>query len=170
MMLDISEALRAPGAAVPFRHLEPLEPMDVLGQTVTYPEPAVVEGFFTLQDETLVITAQLRVTALANCARCLDSVAYSVDVPVHESFLREDPRDQAEEDPWEERLVFSGHRVDLSHLVLSLAVLDLPIRFLCEGACKGPALLIPQGPNDEETLDEHPFSALRQLFTKNQEE
>jgi uncharacterized metal-binding protein YceD (DUF177 family) len=49
-------------------------------------------------------------------------------------------------------------------------VLDLPIRFLCEGACKGPALLIPQGPNDEETLDEHPFSALRQLFTKNQEE
>ncbi|HUM62029.1 MAG TPA: hypothetical protein PLA31_11395, partial [Clostridia bacterium] len=57
-MLDISEALRAPGAAIPFRHLEPLEPMDVLGQTVTYPEPAVVEGFFTLQDVTLVITAQ----------------------------------------------------------------------------------------------------------------
>ena len=90
MMLDISEALRAPGAAIPFRHLEPLEPMDVLGQTVTYPEPAVVEGFFTLQDETLVITAQLRVwrwqtapaawTALPTAwmSRCM-------------SFLREDP-------------------------------------------------------------------------------
>lgn len=170
MMLDISEAMRAPGAAIPFRHLEPLESMDVLGQTVTYPEPAVVEGFFTLQDEALVITARLRVTVLADCARCLDSVYYRVDVPVHESFLRVDPRDEAGEDPWEERLVFSGHHVDLSHLVLSLAVLDLPIRFLCKGECKGPALNIPQEHNKEETLDEHPFSVLRQLFTKNQEE
>jgi len=172
MMLDISAALRNPGSAIPFEHEEPLAETEVLGEKVTFPEPAVIAGTYSLVDEALLIKGRLKATASAACARCLKAVDYPVSVPFEESFLRVDPRTSLQEDPWEERLVFSGNRVDLSHLALTLALLELPLRFLCSQSCKGiaePAGEMP--PTQEETLDDaHPMGALRQLFTKLQEE
>lgn len=169
-MLDITAALKAPGTSIPFEHMEELPPVQTLGEEVTFPKPARVKGEFTLMDDALVIDAALTATAVATCARCLETVEYPVKVKIYETFLRADPRDTAEEDPWEERLVFTGHRVDISHLVMSLAVLDLPIRFLCAKDCAGITLESDDSANEEETLDEHPFGALKQLFTKFQEE
>lgn len=172
MMLDISEALRAPGAMIPFHHEEELQGSEVLGDQVTFPKKAVFTGTYSLVDETLVIRGRLQAKAHAACARCLSPVVYPVDVPFDESFLREDPRAPVEEDPWEERLVFSGHRVDLAPLAATLATLDLPIRFLCTKGCKGIVTTPGEDPqSQEETLDDaHPFGALKQLFTKFQEE
>ena len=173
MMLDISAAFRAPGSAIPFEHTEELPEAEILGELVVFPEPAVIKGTFSMTDETLVIKGRLTAKAKAACARCLTPVDYAVDVPVDESFQRVDPRIETEEDPWEERLVFSGKAVDLSQLAMTLAVLDLPIRFLCREDCAGiPENITGEDPNqNEETLDDaHRFGALRQLFTNFQEE
>lgn len=173
MILDVSAALRAPGMAVPFIHEEQLPPQEILGEMVEFPEPAVVKGTYSLQDDALIIRAALKVQAHAHCARCLSRVTYQVDVPFEESFLREDPREQTEEDPWEERLVFTGHKVDLGPMTLTLTLLDLPIRFLCQSACKNNLLgkTAEEKLNLQNTLDEaHPFAALKQLLTNNQEE
>lgn len=173
MMLDISAAFRSPGEAIPFVHMERLPDADILGEVVTFPESAVIKGTFSLMDDTLDIKGKLTVPAQAVCACCLSPVTHPVSVKFHESFLRLDPRDEVEDDPWEEKLVFSGHRVDLSGLANSLAVLELPIRFLCKQDCAG----ITTGPtgedpdsNEDTSDDSHPFGALRQLYTKLQEE
>lgn len=171
MVLDISAALRSPGSAIPFVHLEPLADTQVLGEVVSFKQPAVLKGTYSLVEEALVIKGQLSATAQAHCARCLAPVEYPVKVQVDESFLREDPRTPVEEDPWEERLVFSGHRVDLSQLIASLAVLELPLRFLCKQSCKSLPQGAEQAQDNKDSLDEeHPMSALRQLYTKIQEE
>lgn len=173
MMLDITAAFRAQGEALPFVHMEQLPDADILGEVVTFPEPAVIKGTFSLMDDTLDIKGKLTVKAQAVCARCLSPVSHTVSVKFHESFLRLDQRDTVEEDPWEEKLVFSGHRVDLSDLAASLAVLELPMRFLCKQSCEG--IQTSQTGEDpatqEDTPDDtHPFGALRQLYTKLQEE
>lgn len=173
MMLDISSALRLPGAEIPFELQETLPEQDILGETVRFPEAAMLTGTFTLADETLFIKARLQATAHASCARCLGPVEYLVDVPVEESFRRVQQRPADSEDPWEEQLVFTGKRVELGQLVLSLVLLDLPIRFLCGTGCSGTPdgagdMVSPD--NNEMTLDgARPFSALKQLFTKDQE-
>lgn len=171
MMLDITAALKAPGSAIPFEHTEELPPAEILGEEVTFPEPAVITGTFSLMEDALVIKGSLMATAHAACARCLKPVTYQVQAPVDETFVRIHPRDEVEDDPWEERLVFTGHKVELAHIANTLAILDLPIRFLCDRKCKGITLESEDPINEEETLDDaHPFGALRQLFTKFQEE
>jgi hypothetical protein len=52
MMLDISPALRLPGAEISFEHLETLPEQDVLGELVRFSEPVKLTGTFTLTDET----------------------------------------------------------------------------------------------------------------------
>lgn len=173
MMLDISLALRSPGTAIPFVHKEGLEDTVILGETVTFPAPAVLKGTCSIVDNALLIKGRLSVTAKGTCARCLSPVDYPVNVPVHETYLRADPREEVKDDPWEERLVFTGTKVDLSHLIMSLVLLDLPIRFLCAQGCQPLEEIIPEEelPSKDDNLDEaHPFSALKQLYTKFQEE
>ena len=171
MMLDITAALKAPGAAIPFEHMEELPAAEILGEEVTFPEPALITGHFSLMDDALVIRGVLKATAHATCARCLKPVTYPVQAEVDETFLRVHPREEVEEDPWEERLVFTGHKVELAHIAMTLALLDLPIRFLCDRKCPGISLESEDPAKEEETLDDaHPFGALKQLFTKFQEE
>jgi uncharacterized metal-binding protein YceD (DUF177 family) len=137
MMLDISPALRLPGAEISFEHLETLPEQDVLGELVRFSEPVKLTGTFTLTDETLFIKARLQAVAHASCARCLSPVKHLVDIPLEESFRRVQPGAEDTSDPWEEQLVFTGNRVELGPLVLSLTLLDLPIRFLCGESCRG---------------------------------
>lgn len=174
MMLDITDALRAPGEEIPFVHQENLEPQEILGETVSFLEPLTMEGVYGLVEDELFLQARLRATASATCARCLKEVSYQVDIPVKERYTRLDRRAlPEEEDPWEESQVFSGHQVDLFPLMRTLTLLDLPIRFLCSKSCKGLTEWQEQETQEqepEETLDDaHPFGALKQLFTKDQE-
>lgn len=171
--LDISAALRLPGTEVPFEHRVDLPEQDVLGETVTFPEPALVKGTFQLSGDALVFKARLEARARGACARCLEPVDHRVSLPFEEAYTRED-QVHGEPDPWEERLTFTGNRVDLTPLVLSLAVLDLPLRFLCGKGCAGvpesPAGRTEETNNEETSADARPFAALQQLLTKHQEE
>lgn len=172
MKLDISAALRSPGAEIPFEHQEKLSDQEIAGETVRFPDPVVISGTFGLiADETLLIKGRLRALAHASCARCLSPVTYQVDVPVEESFSMAKPGVPEDEDPWEEKLSFSGSGVEMSYLAQTLTVLDLPIRFLCGDACPGtPVKNQASKQNSEQTLaDAHPFSTLSQLITKDQE-
>lgn len=172
MMLDITAALRAPGETIPFEHQETLQPQDILGETVSFPEALCLRGTYGLIEDELFLEGRLQARAEASCARCLTPVVYQVDVPVKERYTRQDRRAlQEEEDPWEESQVFSGHQVDLLPLMRTLTLLDLPIRFLCSKSCKGlEEWQQNQAQEQEETLDEaHPFGVLKQMFTKDQE-
>ena len=101
---------------------------------------------------------------------------YQVDVPFDELFTRVTRYTRPEEDDGEEeRWFYEGSKVELSHLAMTLAVLDLPIRFSCGPDCP----VLGQMPSDEDSPsthacqkdmpDQHPFSALQQLLTKDQE-
>lgn len=174
MLLDISRALRAPGEDFPFLHRDAIPPQEIFGETVTF-DDVLLSGHFSFAGESLQIRGVLQTVAHGMCAGCLQPVSFPVEVPFDEIFTRQTRYSQQEEDPGEEeRLMFEGSQVELSHLAMTLAVLELPMRFECGEDC--PALDAVQ-PEDtpsthacqKDMPDQHPFSALQQLLTKDQE-
>ena len=175
MYLDITDALRAKGEEVPFRHRDVVPPQDILGETVSFDE-VILEGKISMAGDDLHIWGELTTVAHGQCAGCLRPVDYPIAVSFDEIFNRAPRFPASEETDFEadECLVYEGSKVELSHLVLSLAVLELPMRFECGSDC--PALAALHADEDKLTHacqkdmpDQHPFSALQQLLTKDQE-
>ena len=174
LLLDISRALRTPGEDIPFQHCDAIPPQEIFGETVTFSD-VLLSGRYSVADESLRIRGSLTAVAHGHCAWCLQPVDYPVKVNFDETFVRQTHGPRKEENPdEEERLMYEGSKVELSHLTMTLAVLDLPIRFECEGGC--PALSALPSEDDftthacqKDMPDQHPFSALQQLLTKDQE-
>ena len=173
MLLDITPALRAPGEEIPFLHRDAIPPQEIFGDEVMFSQ-VLLSGYYSVTDERLHIRGTLTATAHGRCAGCLKRVDYQVEVPFDESFVRQSRFPEGEEIPDEEEWVYEGAKVELSHLAMTLAVLDLPIRFECGEDCPGLNGLPPEETQDthacqKDMPDQHPFSALQQLLTKDQE-
>ena len=107
-----------------------------------------------------------------HCAGCLRAVDQPLETAFDEVFVRQGRYPRQDENPEEEQMVYEGSKVELSHLVLTLVLLEMPMRLVCGGDCPALRDLQPdQEPSacQEEMPDQHPFSALQQLLNKDQE-
>ena len=175
MLLDISRALRAPGEDIPFLHRDAIQPQEIFGETITFSQ-ILLTGYYTMAGDNLHIWGALKGEAHGLCAGCLKPVVYPLEVPFDEIFVRlsRDPQQKEDSAQEDERLVFEGSKVELGHLAMTLAVLDLPMRFECGADCPGFQALQPEETPSthacqKDMPDQHPFSALQQLLTKDQE-
>lgn len=168
MLLDISRALKDQGTEFPFLLVGQIPEQDVLGEQVSF-DKASMSGFFSAAGKSVLIHGELETVAHARCARCLKPAQASLTAPFREIFIQDgDP-----EDP--DKFAFEGNCLDLDHLALSLAVLELPIRFICRADCKGLCPVCGGNLNDnlcacqKESPKKHPFEALQQLLKKDEE-
>jgi len=179
VLLDITNAIRSQGVEHPFTHCETIPPQEIFGETVRF-EEIRLSGTFCLEEKSLRLKGELTGKAYGTCYACLAKVTYPLRVPFDESFRQTDRREvlaekakgEDQETFGEERLAFEGSRVELSHLALTLAVLELPMRFRCEPECGAQTALREDYSShacQKELPDQHPFSALQQLLTKDQE-
>lgn len=176
MLLDISPALRNPGQEFPLQHREEIPPQEIFSDSVSF-DPALFTGTFSMAENSLHLRGELTTVAHTLCARCLAPLHYPITAELDEIFLRTErmaAEQEGESGLEEERLAFEGSKVDLSHLALTLVILELPMRFICEQPCMGPAARTLKSYQDthacqKETPDQHPFSALQKLLTKDQE-
>ena len=169
MLLDVSRGLRAPGEIFPFVHHERIAPQDIYGEKVTFDEPVVLEGRFSMSGNELTLDGTLTATAHSRCCSCLKDATVNLKVPFHEAFAKVDRFYDAGQDDDPDRQVFCGSQVELEHLALTLAMLELPIRILCKPDCEGFKDLAPQYmAGRTESSKENPFSVLQQLITKDQ--
>lgn len=170
MLLDVSTALREPGKEFAFIHPETIPPQDILGETVTFENPVRIDGVFSMTDNTLHMKGKLVAVVHTRCANCLEQVTSTLAIPFDEVFTHQDMREELED---EDQLSFQGSKVEMSHLALMLAVLEMPMRFLCKEDCEGFIQQMPDNQQanacQEELNNEHPFAALQQLLTKDQE-
>ena len=176
MLLDVSSALRDPGTEYPFTHHEFIPPQKVLGDTHTFDDPVVIEGTAMMMGDTLLLRGSVAFVVHAHCANCLKEVVRSYRLPLSETAVHENRRapkaEEEEED--EDQLRFSGYKVELNHLTLTLAILEMPMRFLCKKGSEGfsgeSREHNEQANARREELDrENPFAALQQLLKKDQE-
>lgn len=129
MFLDVSIALKHPGEPYAFRVEQEIAPQEIGGETITF-DPAVLEGTYSTEEEQVTVEGELRTVAHAMCANCLAPAQAEVRVPFRETFLRDaDPED-------DEQYAYSGSAIGFEKLAMSLAVLNLPMRFLCKEDCQ----------------------------------
>lgn len=161
MLLDVSRALRNPGEQFPFVHHECIPPQEISGETVTFDDPVILEGRYSMSGDELTLDGTLTAAAHSRCCNCLEPATVSLRVPFHEVFTKvERMTEEMEYDP--DRWMFSGSKVELEHLTLTLALLELPIRFLCKPDCEGYKTMAPQYTAGRR---ENPFAVLQNLVT-----
>ena len=129
-MLNVSNALKDPGQAYPFKVSVELEPMEVLGDTIAFSD-IVAEGEYLCTGERVAFNGAVTANVNAHCARCLEPVRTSINAELDAVFARQaDP-----DDP--DLYLFELSKVELTDAVKDALLLALPLRFLCSEDCKG---------------------------------
>ena len=162
MKLDVSDALAHPGQEYHFSGTQAIADQEIYG-TVVRIDDCAVEGTYLADDQgNIRVEGRLRTTAHAPCANCLKDASAQVENEFQEDFIRNgDPEDN-------EIFAYEGHEVFLDKLVMSYAVMALPIRFLCREDCPGLSYKDPDAA-PVETGKQYPFAGLRQLLDQMEE-
>lgn len=119
------------------------------------PAPAHAELRAESVMEGILVTGTVGADATLECARCLTEFGGDVRVDVCELFVAGDHEPAADEDVYR----ISGAEIDLEPMVRDALTLALPLKPLCDDACKGMCAScgknLSKGPCDcvEEELD-----------------
>jgi len=162
MKLDVSDALSHPGQEYRFSGTQAIADQEISGDTVRL-DDCPVEGIFMADEEgNIAVKGKLRTVAHAPCANCLEEAQAEVRNDFDEVFQRNgDPED-------DEIFAYEGHEISLDKLVMSYAVMALPIRFLCKEDCPGFEYRDPDAVRNEAGI-QFPFAGLQQMLDNNEE-
>ena len=162
MELDVSRALSHPGQEYPFSGTQAIADQEIYDTVVRIDDCAVTGSFMADDQGNIHVNGRLRTIAHAPCANCLKDAIAEIENEFDEDFQRNgDPEN-------DEIFVYEGHLVSLSKLVMSYAVMALPIRFLCREDCPGLEYKDPDAV-PVETGKQYPFAGLRQLLDQMEE-
>lgn len=164
MLLDVSRALHNPGEAFPFIHHERIPAQDINGETVTFDAPVILEGVYSMSGNDLTLEGMLTAAAHSRCCNCLGPAQVNLKIPFREVFTKLD-RFSAEQSEDPDRWYFSGNSVELDHMTLTLALLELPICILCKPDCEGYKQMSPEYTAPQKN---NPFSVLQNLLKNDQ--
>ena len=168
MLLDVSKAFLKHGNGFPFEAEENLLPQTVVGETVTF-EKVVLQGTYSVLEETVYLEGTLKTTVCAHCARCLAEMQFPLEIPFKEMFRKD--ADEGEDEAFQ----YDGKAVSLESMVLTLVMLHLPMRFLCSEDCQGNEEWQAWQRNNFKSSCEdglptqRPFEALQHLLKKDEE-
>ena len=157
MKLDVSEALSHPGQEYRFSGTQAIADQEIAGDIVRIDDCAVSGCFMADEEGNIAVKGKLKTIAHAPCANCLEDAEAEIENTFDEVFRRGgDPEDT-------EIFACEGHEVSLDKLVMSYAVMALPIRFLCREDCPGFEYRDPDVAPEEPGI-QYPFAGLQQLL------
>ena len=121
MELDVSKAFVTPAEAFPFEATVTFDPVELSGTYCMY------------EDNVIRLEGELHTVAHGECALCMQPAQEEVSVSFAETFRRD--ADELEGDSFR----YEGKKLPLDHMTLTLAMLELPMRFECKDGCEGSA-------------------------------
>ena len=143
MNLDVSKAFVRPMEDFPFETEVALEAQDINGDQVTF-DPVQMNGVFSMIDDVVTLEGTLHTVAHGPCALCMEPASAPVDVEFRETFRKDADE---EEDGF---FKYEGKQLPLDHMTLTLVLLNMPMRFKCDGDCQAAAEL--KAWNEAETV------------------
>ena len=144
MVLNISNALKAPGTSFQFSLTQDLEPMAVSGEEIVFRRAVEVTGKYMFSGASFQLEGSLAVSYKAPCSRCLKDVEAELLIPFDEEFAKE------ADDEHPDRYLYQGEQIVLDQIVGDLIALNIPMRHLCNEGCRG---LCPVCGADRNTTD-----------------
>jgi uncharacterized protein len=162
MKLDVSNALAHPGQEYRFFGSQAIADQEISGDIVRIDDCAVEGTFLSDEDGNISVRGKLRTIAHAPCANCLEEAEAEVESEFDEVFQRGGNPEN------DEIFAYEGHEISMDKLVMSYAVMALPIRFLCREDCPGFEYRDPDVAPVEPGI-QYPFAGLQQLLENNEE-
>ena len=143
MFLDVSKAFVRPMVDFDLEVEVPLEKQEVNGDEVSF-EPVKLKGQYSMMDDMVRVEGKLTTVAHAPCAVCLADASAPIEVEFAESFRKD--ADEEEDGCFK----YDGKQLPLDHMTLTLVLLNMPMRFKCDGDCEAAAEL--KAWNEAETV------------------
>ncbi len=167
MELDVSRAFISPATPFPFETEVQLPPQELSGEVVTF-SPAKLSGTFFAADDVVRLEGTMNITAHGECALCMSPTDVPLSIDFDESFRKDADETQ------DESFLYSGKTLPLDHMTLTLAMLNLPMRFLCKEGCEGSEEWQAWQKNNKSSCEDgsptqRPFEALQSLLKKDEE-
>jgi uncharacterized protein len=131
MMVDVSDILKENGASLSLEIKEKLDGLDREAAGYAFEEPLFFEGKIENVKGMLKLTGKLDVSYKAKCYRCLEEVEGAMTINIEESFVK------ADSSKGDDLYAFDGNYVELDKPFQDNILINLPMKLLCEEACKG---------------------------------
>jgi uncharacterized protein len=131
MKFDISSITKANGASMS------IEFKDVLTCSSRIPDgyeivgPVSFKGRLTNVNEILELDGDLEADYTTKCFRCLKDLSGHLKLNVSESFMHGEPEEGSD------AYTFEGYSLELDSVFEDIIILNLPMRQICSGNCKG---------------------------------
>lgn len=138
MRIDVAAILKEPGESLPFDITGNFEGLTIDGGAALLRGPLTVRGVVTSVGDGVYIEANVRGAVTLTCSRCLTEFERPVDFSCEGRFGGH-ARDEEEDLDEDEVEVFplDGTFCDLGEMIGHEIVLSLPMKPLCDDACKG---------------------------------
>jgi uncharacterized protein len=137
LVVDTTKLPRQPGATRALRRVVPA-PADLGVELIGAPQGSDLELDLTLTSvsEGVYVTGRIRGSLTGECARCLDAITDTFDVPLAELYAYADSTTEETTDS-DEVGRMRGDLIDLEPAVRDAVVLMLPTNPVCRADCPG---------------------------------
>lgn len=131
MQIDVSSIKSSKGASMKLKLSESIEFSSKRLGELEFKEPIVLEGTISNKGDQFLLKADIKTTILLKCNRCYKAVAREIDLTIEEMFAENSIG--KDEEIW----TFTGNIIELNPVIISNIALDIPMKVLCSGDCKG---------------------------------
>jgi len=139
LKIDVSEILKEPGVSLPFDIKGTLPDLTFDGGAAEVAGPLTVRGVATSLGDGVYVEANARGTVRLTCSRCLQSFEMPIDLSCEGRFTAGavQEKDGEDDEDYVETFPLDGMFCDLGEMLRHEIVLSLPMKPLCDEACKG---------------------------------
>lgn len=131
MKIDISNILKFNGASQDLDISESIGDSECIPEDFSFSEPVSLKGTLVNTGGIIKLDGELTAGYRAKCSRCLKDIESKIRVAVNEDFIGEDSDKTGEE------YTYQGKFLELEKVIIDNIILNLPVRQVCDEACKG---------------------------------
>lgn len=139
MRIDVRELRRHRGRQEVHRFRVQQRPIHYRGERIDFPRPTEVTVRLTNTGRMLWADVHAEVHGVLRCSRCLREIPWDLDLDYAEEYVHRNELDPGEDlEGRDVRVgVYDGEEIDLTEGLEEQILLALPLRSLCDEACRG---------------------------------
>ncbi|MBS4026192.1 MAG: DUF177 domain-containing protein [Clostridia bacterium] len=138
MILDISNLKGVPGKEIRDSLEVNLSEKKFSEYEHKFLEPIVIDFIAVNKGDHIYLSGEIKTLVELICGRCLKKIEFPVAMPFAEKFFQETQAGQTvDQEALDEGYTHSGNQICLDDLIEQYLVLNLPLKIVCQDACKG---------------------------------
>ena len=164
LKINVTEALNNPGKSIKFDLSEEIGTSEIGSREYEFNTPLSVSGSLLYTGEDFVARGGISVGYIAECDRCTKELLNTLEFDFTEEFSK------TEDEGHPDRYLFSQNEIDLMPMVMDNISLMMPMKHLCDAACKGMCPICGGNLNEndcgcleEEAIKNSPFAKIKDL-------